>query len=464
MKIQTKLTKNGFAVGVNNRWISHSYPKNIWSAFPVALRRALADNAAYFFTAHFAFEKKGSLRFDFPPPNLLSLFTHGLWNSLPEAVLEIPEAKFTSEALLRDAYNSGFHLSFHGIPPSIHALRPPVVQPQTFLLPFSFGKDSLLTYAVARDIGLKPYPVFFVEPTSTYENTNKEKLRHAFEKEQRQVITPISMPLGQLRQKGQFLWGWDMLLTQYTLLMLPYLYAWRPRYFFWSNEQSTNDVETDKQGYIINTTYEQGIFWTTNLNNLVRSFAINTTIASIIEPIHELAILYILHHRYKEIGKYQLSCFNDEKESRFQRWCGHCYECARVYIFLLAVGVNPRRVGFVDDMLTLDKKKLFYMFDTKELHRPLNILFQSWGERLLAFYLAWKRGVKGDLIDLFVAQLLPRVLKERDELYQKYFTTHSTETIPHELKNPVLDIYRGELAKLRRDVIQEHPAPIEKSA
>lgn len=459
MKIQSKLIPSGFSVGVNNRWIKNVYPKNVWSAFPKTLRQILADNAAYFFTAHFAFEKKSQLDYEFPPPSLLSFFTHGLWYSLPEAVLEIPEAKFTSEGLLRDAYNSGFRTTFSGYPyPSI-SVQPHAIKNNSFLLPFSFGKDSLLTYALSRELGLQPHPVFFVEPTSSYENVNKEKLRVRFQKEFRETITPFPVPLGNLRQKGARLWGWDMLLTQYTLLLLPYVYFWKPEYFFWSNEQSTNDVETDKQGYIINTTHEQGVFWTIHLNTLIRQFFSNTTIASLIEPIHEMAILYILHHRYADIGKYQLSCFNDHPKSKLQKWCGHCYECARVYIFLLGTGIDPSHVGFVDDMLTIDKKKLYYLFEHKELTRPLNILFQSWGERLLAFYLAWKRGVKGDLITLFERELLPQVLKQKATLFKQYFSIHSMETIPKELKPKLSALYHEELHKFRREVIEVERAP-----
>ncbi|MBI5732812.1 hypothetical protein HY967_02545 [Candidatus Jorgensenbacteria bacterium] len=462
MKIRTKLLPNGFAVEVNSHWVKNVYPLSVWSAFPKALRQSLADNAAYFFTAHFAFENKSRLDYRFPPPSLLSFFTHGLWYSLPEAVLEIPEAKFTSAGLLRDAYNSGLRTTFHGHPYPTKATQAAKVNQRTFLFPFSFGKDSLLTYAVSREIGLKPNPVFFVEPTSSYENANKEKLRTQFQKEFAQHITPFPMTLGNFRQKGALLWGWDMLLTQYTLLLIPYLHYWKPQYFFWSNEQSTNDVEPDKQGYIINTTYEQGIFWTVHLNNLLRSFSSNAMVGSIIEPLHEMAILYILHHRYKEIGKYQLSCFNDDPKSKTQKWCGRCYECARVYIFLLGVGINPKSVGFVDDMLAMDKKKLYYMFDYKERTRPLNILFQSWGERLIAFYLAWKRGVRGELISLFEQQLLPQVIKEKDHLFNTYLKVHSTETIPAELKPKLLTIYESELLKFRREITQRKLAAIEK--
>lgn len=463
MKIRTKLLPNGFAVGVNDRWLNNVYPSRVWSALPKTLRQQLTDNAAYFFTAHFAFENKTPLNYLFPPPSLLSFFTHGLWYSLPEAVLEIPEAKFTSEGLLRDAYNSGFRTTFRGHPYRVTAINPPKTQPNVFLLPFSFGKDSLLTYAVSREIGLKPRPVFFVEPTSTFENLNKEKLRKQFQKEFNENITPFPIILGTLRQKGALLWGWDMLLTQYTLLLLPYLHYWKPQYFFWSNEQSTNDVEKDKQGYIINTTYEQGIFWTVHLNNLLRAFSSNTTIGSIIEPLHEMAILYILHHRYREIGKYQLSCFNDDPTSKTQKWCGNCYECARVYIFLLGAGINPQTVGFVDNMLTIKKKKLYYMFEHKELTRPLNILFQSWGERLLAFYLAYKRGIKGDLITLFERQLLPLVLKQKNALFTQYFGLHSMETIPEKLTPKLLKIYREELTRFRREVTKVEQGRIGKS-
>ncbi len=463
MKIQTKLLSNGFRVSVKSKHFDTIYPQSVWNAVPQALRTLLADTAAVFFTTHFGLEKEQILDYAFPPPQALSMFHHGLFYALPEAVLEIPEAKFTSEGLLKTLYNSGYRAKFHGHPYPVSKRTPYEPVGVRSIIPFSFGKDSLITYAVSRDIGLQPKPIFFVEPSSTYENVNKKVLQQRFQKEFNETITRFPVTLGNLRQSKGLLWGWDMLLTQYTLLLIPYLCFWKPRYFFWSNEQSINEVEKDKNGYIINTTHEQSIPWTLNLNNLLRQFSSNTLLCSIIEPLHELAILYMLHHRFREIGKYQLSCFNDSKKSRTQRWCGECYECARVYIFLLAVGVPPSRVGFVDNMLVIKKRSLYYLFESKELHRPINIVFQSWGERLLAFYLAWRRGVKGDLITLFEKLLLPQVKKEVPKLIHQYCHVHSTETIPQELKKPLLSLYTEEMERFRHEVTRETLAPIEKS-
>ncbi|MBI3385505.1 hypothetical protein HY031_00275 [Candidatus Gottesmanbacteria bacterium] len=461
MKIRAQLVSGGARVLVNNRAFDTTYPYDVWKSFPKALRRPFADTLAYFFTAHFGLEKPRRLFYEFPPPQALSLFVHGLFYSLPEAVLEIPEAKFTSRGLMKSLFNSGFQTYFHGHPHPTPMVKPSPLNHRA-IIPFSFGKDSLLTYSVAKEIGLTPIPIFFVEPESILENINKEKLRVSFQKEFGETIIPLPIPLGKLRQGKGLLWGWDLLLTQYTLLLLPYLYSTKAGYFFWSNEQSTNETESDKEGFTINTTFEQTVGWTLNLNNLLRQFSSSTMLGSLIEPLHELAILSILHRRYAEIGKYQLSCFNDESISRHQRWCGRCYECARVYIFLLAIGIDPKRVGFVDDMLALSKKNLYYMFDAKELTRPLNILFQSWGERLIAFYMAYRRGVKGDLIELFKKQLLELVIKQKDELFTQYFTIHSTETIPNSLRTKVLRIYRAEMRRLKRELTQEKLAPIEK--
>ena len=317
------------------------------------------------------------------------------------------------------------------------------------LMPMSFGKDSLLTYAIASELGLSPHPIFIEEPTCPRQNSKKKKLLSSFSKEFTHKITRFPNNLGFLRQGSSMMWGWDMLLVQYTTLFLPFVYHDKSAYFFWSNEQSSNEHALNHEGYLINSTHEQSIQWLLNLNNLYRMFGINTNISSLIEPLHELIILSILHNRYPDIGKYQLSC-DDEKTTH--RWCGNCFECARVYLFFSALGIDPKSVGLMENMFAGKKKELFYLF-SKHNTDQLNIVFQSYGERLLAFYLAYKRGAKGALIDEFVKKLLPKVEKQKSKLFAKYFTLHEMDTIPTTLRSPLKKIYREELARIKKDII-----------
>ena len=90
-------------------------------------------------------------------------------------------------------------------------------------------------------------------------------------------------------------------------------------------------------------------------------------VVSLIEPLYELAVVKILHNRYPDLGKYQMSCFPDENEyGKHHHWCGHCSKCARIYIFLKANGILPKRIGFKNDMLMLKYKHLYSLFGVEK--------------------------------------------------------------------------------------------------
>jgi len=171
----------------------------------------------------------------------------------------------------------------------------------------------------------------------------------------------------------------------------------------------------------------------------------------LIEPLYEIAIMKILHYRYSEIGKYQMSCFAEEEPARTKRWCGVCSKCARIYIFLRALGISPRRVGFNQEMLSERKHHLYSLFQDGNGEVKDSTYDQSGlgrDEQLLAFYLAFKKGVKGALISEFQKKYLREARKREKELREKYFGTHTINTIPSELKGHLLRIYKEELQDL----------------
>ncbi len=445
--ITASVTPNGFTTTIDGKKIVTSYPLPVWRAVPRPQRDALAQTATYFVTRHLALSSRKTLEYRFAPPAARLLYDYGLFYSMAEAPYEFTEKKLTMDAVLRDVYNTEFATRFSEAPKKSTNFSSPVLRRKTVVMPLSFGKDSLLTFALCRELGLTVYPLFFEEPTCIYQNKKKRKLRAGLRQEFGTAVTPFVNRLGQLRQAGSMMWGWDMLLLQYTTLLMPYIWHYKPEYFFWSNEQSTNERAKTQEGYLVNYTHEQSVQWTLGLTNLLRMFQLNTTIASLLEPVHELVILSALHGRYPPIGKYQLSC---DGEKTKHRWCGNCFECARVYLFFIALGIDPKRVGLMDNMFDRRKRSLFYLFSEKR--QDLNIVFQSYPERLLAFYLAYRRGVRGGVMDEFVQTLLPEVEKQKKLLFAKYLTAHDSRTVPPSLKKPLYAIYNEEIAKLKKGV------------
>ncbi len=446
--ISSTQTHRGFITHIDKRSIATTYPRNVWSAVPKQMKQVLGETAAYFFTHFMAVSRSSRLMYDFPPPPGKLFVDYGFFYSMADAHVEFPEKKLSVEHILKDVYNAEFYRQFTGIPGPLPHTKGQTLRKNSALMPMSFGKDSLTTFALLTELGFRVHPVFFEEPTAPYHNVKKRTLADGLQKEFGVPVTRFPNALGGLRQSGGMMWGWDMLLTQYTTLLLPFVYHHAPQYFFWSNEQSTNESEVEKSGYIINSTHEQGVQWTLHLSNLYRTFGINTTIGSLLEPLHELLILWILHKRYPHIAKYQLSC---DGEKTAHRWCGRCTECARVFVFLTAIGVDPKTVGLMDNMLLPSKRKFFYLFDPPK-HQNLDTLFQSYPERLLAFYLSYKRGMRGGLMDEFEKKLLPTFLKQKKQLLNKYLTVHESYTIPKELKPKLYSIYRKELRRFKKEL------------
>src|SRR3989344_4682643 len=437
-KISVALIHNGFLVTVDSKIYKMIYPYRIWKNFSKELHLEFTHSVAVFLTYHLCFSSKVILDYQFPSPLLLPFIVHGFLDTLPEALLEFPKAHFSKESLWELLYKSTFNLRFTSEKTTILTHRSHPINARSAMLPFSFGKDSLLTYALCTELGLKPRLIFFQEPTSKSETDNKLQLSQKFTKEFGVSITFFPVDLGRLRQTSGYLWGWDLLCTQYTFLLLPFIFSERAHYLFWSSEQNVNQ-KIHKHNIPIQINYELGNRWLLQLNNLLRLFHSNTEIGSIIEPIYELNSLYILHHRYPQIAKYQLTCDNESKTFKKKRWCGHCTECARMYLYMKALNVSPESIDLKENMFHASKKKYFPILN--EIHPKSTLSYQYHQDRLLAFYLAYKRGIKGELINLFVKLYLPQVEKQKQHLVNEFSTIHPYSTIPALLKKRLETIF-----------------------
>ncbi|MBM3284036.1 hypothetical protein FJY90_07415 [Candidatus Gottesmanbacteria bacterium] len=450
MHIYRRIKRGGIEIKAGRKSYSIVYPSTIWQEFPEVYRQIFADSLTYFLTMHLSLVDTQRLVYHFPPPVTEPFFFKGLVYSLPETILT-ENNKETMSSLLRLLYNSSFRINYTERPRYARFKNVNRNSWKRALIPFSFGKDSLLTFALAQELGIKPYPIFFREPRSPYENKHKARLADRFFEEFDIDINFFPVSAGWLRQIEDHYWGWDLLLTQYSLLLIPFIFGTRSRYLFWANEQSCNETFVDKGGFIVNPVFEQSYNWLLATNAMAKILGCNAIFASLIEPIHEIAIMKILHSRYPEIGRYQMSCFSEEKEAKNKRWCGVCSKCARMYIFMLALGINPKRVGFFQNMLTAGKKHLFAVFPDRK--SPLDSAFDQSSaardEQLLAFTMAKRRGVKGSLMKQFERLYGKEGKKREKELRQKYFGIHTTNSITYELRKPLLSIFNEELKRMR---------------
>ncbi len=446
--VSASIIQKGFEVSVDRKKYQVIYPPEVWNSFPHSLHQVFAETVAYYFTYHLYFKEKTRLEYYFAPSLPQSLFINGLLMTLQEAILELPEKKFTPDYLFKLLYQSQHDVRFY--PPNnntsrVYDVKPYVPDTQKVIIPMSLGKDSLLTFAVTRELGLKQRLVFFVEPQSTNEEKNKKKLGQLFMDEFGVPISYIPVTLGSLREKGGTQWGWDMMLTQYTLLLIPYLYYDKANFLLWSQEQNYELSSKTDFGLTLTMNYDETSKWRMYLTSLLSYFGSPAGVGSLNEPLREFTDTFILHNRYPEIAKYQLSCDNDHKNAGKNRWCYSCEDCTWHYIYFLAIGIDPLNVGFSENMLSINKLQYYSVF--KRTTKPeRNYVFQHTDDFLFAMYLAYK----GPVINKFKDEYLDYVQKNIQRWWSLYYSgLHSMPTVPYSLRNKISFIYSTEIKKMQ---------------
>ncbi len=448
-KVSAQTYDGGFSVKINDHTIRMKYPPSIWGRFPKTHRKILTQNIAFGLTFQlpYLYTSVHKMFYSMPVPLSESFFFKGLAMALPStAIMQSQKEQRITSNLLRKLYEIDYVFTSHkaDIPPYNRTSMS-----DRAIMPFTFGKDSLLTFALARELGIHVYPVYISEPYSPYEEVAKKLLSEPFRREFHTQINFLKNALGVLREPAGW-FGWELQLTQYSLMLLPYVYARRAGYIFFSNEQSCDDLVTDEDGFRYNPVYEQSHGWL--LQNSLMASVIggnSLSIGSLLEPVHEIAIIKILHKRYPEIGKYQTSCDLPQKPKADGRWCENCSKCGRMYIYLLAHGIDPKTVGFKRDLLRDKYHHIYTIFSTsriKEFGYDQSELGKN--EQILAFYLAYKQGFKGPVMNTFVRRHLPYARKHEKALRKNFFGIHSTRTIPQEIKAKIVRIYHQELDSL----------------
>ncbi len=452
------IVPDGFVVGVDSDTFRVGYPKEVWSKTPLALKKVMIEN--YIVLATYSMplmSGKKTVNYEFGSPLLESFFLMPSLNYIPSA----ENNKEDNLSLITKLLN--IRRNYKETPENLRYNISPGERVICFM---TFGKDSLLTYALCKDIGLNPVLVYIEEPDVSYkqgegmlaeemhENTHKRELIKMFSEEFKIKISVITNSFGEIRypdyfgsDKGDF--GWAANLTEYSFLSLPFNYAYDSGMIAYGNEASCS-IPSEEEGTLSYPVFEQSKYWTMETSKMLKIITGSVNATSLIEPIHDLAIMKILHKRYPQYAKYQMSCFADSNHAKTNRWCQHCSKCARIYVFLKAINIDPAVVGFSEDMFSKQKEGLYSLFGTDPSGCSVKA-YDSFGigrdEMLLAFYLAYKNGAKGDLIDKFKKEHLAEAISREKELSETFFGIHTFDTIPEELRGRLREIFESELKK-----------------
>ncbi len=441
-------TPDGIAITFQGETYPIRYPEPYWESTPPLTRTALRDNLSVAVTMHLPLVYNSeTIIYDTPRAMLFPYFFENFARDIPSCTeVDGTDTDEVMSQFFRTSYR--FTNDSMSLPDDI-----PVPGAERAIIAMSFGKDSLLTYSIAHELELDPEIVYIVEESLTYEEKHKRALGEAWKKEFGKSMHILHHETGKLRNyeylelpKSEF--GWGLQSTEYALELLPFAYALAGKYILFGNEQTTSATYMDKDGrWIVYPCYDQSHEWTVQINQMTKRFSGGSTqTGSLIEPLMDIMVQRILVHRYPEFAKYQMSCFTETEAGKDYRWCQHCDVCAKMYLLCVASGVNPKDVGFTTNMLDGDRMHHFTLFggfsDLTYANTPA-----ARNEQLFAFYSATKKGAHGSLIDSFRESEFYSEAKEREEeLYRMYTTIYDPISIPSELREEVLSIYREEVS------------------
>jgi len=315
----------------------------------------------------------------------------------------------------------------------------------------SFGKDSLLSLAVSREVGLNPVTVYINDTISPKENKQKldlsKKIAEEFKLKHYVIQNSIERLVDfETWSKPETNFNYSHMITGFCFIALPFIHHHNSKYIILGNEQDMNFSFKTWQNLKAWPAYDQTTEWQKELNKMMKQLTNNKIeVISIIRPLTNIAIIKILHKRYPEIAKHQFSC-DCLNASRKRRWCHECNKCARLFLFMKAFGINARKLG-LKNLFDKKHKKLYSLFGGKEVDRYEQNP-ESIEQQLLAFLLATRRKTKGYLIDYFKKYYLKEALEREDELRKKYFRIWPAN-IPKEIKSKVNSIYKEELKELQ---------------
>jgi len=445
LRIDARQIPTGLTISFRERVYETSYPNQAWSDYPTQVKDVLFDNLVFAATIHLPLALgEDEVYYNTSPPIFQPYFFQNMTMDFPSCA-DVDQTN-TSD-LLRRFMNLKIRFKDYNIKfPHYEG----DASPDSSIVSLSFGKDSLLTFAICNELGLNPKIVYIVEPSLKYEEKHKTVLAEKFHREFGAKLNKVTHTTGLLRDGvhlgvGKTELGWGLQSTEYALLLLPFAHRYKASYILFGNEQSCGAYYFDREGYVCYPAYDQSHAWTKQIDIMTQLMTNNgVKTMSVIEPLNDIAVMAVLNNRYPEIAKYEMSCFTETEAGRDYRWCQSCQVCSKMYLLLVALGVDPRRVGFTRNMLVKDNKGFFSLFGGKSVSTyALTGLGRD--EQLFAFYLAHKRGDRSDLVREFGKSFLHEAEEREDELYKTFFGIHESITMPPEIRDKAISIYREEL-------------------
>lgn len=441
MKIEVIPVDNGLKFNFNNKIYNLTYPKKIWNEYPENIKPALIDNLAHLLTINTPLiAKQQKLEYNTSRPLFKHNFDKLIIGNIPNAVEDYEES--TEDAMERFLdinyiFKKGIKLPNYKDDLEYGAL-----------VPLSLGKDSLTTFSILNEIGFPCSGLYINDTVSPSENRIKLKFLNKLKKSY-----DINIVTNQVEKLNDFeFWnqdetclGYTHMTTGFCLISLPFLHKLKYNSIILGNQQDMNFSFINKDGFKAYPSYDQTKIGMEIQNEIIQEMTNSqANVYSIIEPLTNISLMKILHNRYKDMSKFQVSC-DSLDSSPEKRWCHDCTKCARVFLMMRATDGDVKLVGFKDDLFKKQYKKHYALFDGNvDCYEKST---QARDQQLLSFYLSYRKGIKGYLIDLFKKEYLKEAKEREEDLFDTFFNIYPSN-IPNGIKSEVKSIYKEELQEV----------------
>ncbi len=447
LDVRGSFTKDGIRIIVRGKRFDIAFPAAIWQKTPAEIKQVLLENLT-FGNTHFLPVTLGydRIKYNIPLPLLESLLFRNQAVSIVKA--EVYD-KVKPATYLKAFFNTQYDFApGAGALPFGPKRRQFKNKKPIAILPFTFGKESLLTFALCRELGIKPVLVYSQEPSSPYEETYKKKQLALFSKEFKVDTHFVKYEPGLFRYDVAFKEkpgtevGWGLQTTLLSWQMLPFVFAYGAEYILFGSEHANNEYEMNEDGWRVQLSYDQSSFFTMEQDLAVRTVTEdNCRVRTSLEPMEETSILFMLHTRYPEIGKYQFSCTGEKPLLAGSQWCHNCYKCWRMFLIACAVGVDPYSFGFKKDIL--NQTGIFTNYFGEDIKSGSN------NELDFCFYILHKKNWQSPYVELFRKTKLAG-LKPWSEFVKEFTTVQPELNLPAAYRNTMMSIFKEELKNLKK--------------
>jgi len=436
--------RNGITISYKNDKFRLIYPEKVWSQYPSEIKSVLTDNLAHLLTIDAPLiGKLQHVKYNTSAPFFRNAFYSMVMKSIPSS---IESYDMNTHDVIREFMKTNYEFSDYDTKiPSFNQKTN-----DTAIVPLSFGKDSLATLAICKEIGLGVKPVYINDTISPGENAEKLARMKIFEDQFNLETTVITNEIEQLNDfdywdQDESLLSYMHMVTGFCFISLPVSNYFKAKYIVIGNEKDMDFGFVNKDGFHTHPSPDQTYEWLLQQDAMIKLMTGNTGVISVIEPLTNIALMKILHTRYKEYGDFEISC-DSLNASDEKRWCHECTKCARLFLFMKANNTDVTLIGFHTDLFQKKFKNCYALFEGKEVDNYESSK-EARDQQLLAFYMAYKNGMSGDLINLFKKKFLDEAKEREDELYNFFFGIHKSH-LPPKIKQAVESIYREELNKI----------------